>query len=362
MKFFLALLFVLMLVLPDVKAQQEESQSDNLKKAIYFGSCIFNKEGRYWKSSIFDKSSYLHKSYLEQEIDRMLIEGKLDSSVIYDKEALKDLYQTHDTALYQLNDKEKIIYQREVNKLKLEEDSLRTLYYQSLKQKVPTFYKTLDSIEDDKNIVLKQICFAKEDKEILLLLEKFRDIHLQSEQIKKNASFISYIKDKHEKELNSFYQRLKKHETNRTNKLRVIIVCLILILIVSLISYWRIFQKAGKGGWEILIPFYSLTVFLEILKQNRLVNLPFILFIILIVKQIVADVTSRSTPEPIVNIVLWSSIILLNCFLRIILGKVFAKGIGFTIGLVTLPFIFLPILAFGKSKYQIIEEENNFLI
>ena len=34
------------------------------------------------------------------------------------------------------------------------------------------------------------------------------------------------------------------------------------------------------------------------------------------------------------------------------LAKKFNKGVGFTIGLILLPSIFLLILAFGKSKYE----------
>ena len=39
------------------------------------------------------------------------------------------------------------------------------------------------------------------------------------------------------------------------------------------------------------------------------------------------------------------------------LAKKFNKGIGFTIGLILLPTIFLFILAFGKSKYT---KENKY--
>jgi hypothetical protein len=51
---------------------------------------------------------------------------------------------------------------------------------------------------------------------------------------------------------------------------------------------------------------------------------------------------------PFVNIII--AIIVFND-----LAKSFGKGIGFTIGLLFLSFIFLPILAFGKSKYTKIE-------
>jgi hypothetical protein len=34
------------------------------------------------------------------------------------------------------------------------------------------------------------------------------------------------------------------------------------------------------------------------------------------------------------------------------LSKVFGHGIGFTLGLIFLPYIFIPILAFGGSQYR----------
>ena len=44
--------------------------------------------------------------------------------------------------------------------------------------------------------------------------------------------------------------------------------------------------------------------------------------------------------------------IIFSLFLTYRLAKVFGHGIGFTIGLLLLPIIFFPILAFGKSKYE----------
>lgn len=42
---------------------------------------------------------------------------------------------------------------------------------------------------------------------------------------------------------------------------------------------------------------------------------------------------------------------LFSTYLYTMIAKKFSKGIGFTIGLILLPTIFLLILAFGKSKY-----------
>lgn len=96
------------------------------------------------------------------------------------------------------------------------------------------------------------------------------------------------------------------------------------IAILMLISYWKIFTKAGRQGWEAIIPIYNVFIFLKIIQKSAWW---FLLFCI-----------------PLVNIVF--GIMAINE-----LSKRFGKDTGFTIGLLFLPVIFIPILAFGDSKY-----------
>lgn len=96
------------------------------------------------------------------------------------------------------------------------------------------------------------------------------------------------------------------------------------IAILMLISYWKIFTKAGRQGWECIIPIYNIFIFLKIIQKSAWW---FLLFCI-----------------PLVNIVF--GIMAINE-----LSKRFGKDTGFTIGLLFLPVIFIPILAFGDSKY-----------
>lgn len=87
---------------------------------------------------------------------------------------------------------------------------------------------------------------------------------------------------------------------------------------------WRIFVKAGKPGWAAIIPFYNILVELEIVGR------PWWWLLLMFV--------------PVVNVVI-AVIILLD------LAKVFGRGTGFGLGLIFLPFIFIPILAFGSDRY-----------
>ncbi|MFI3301505.1 MAG: DUF5684 domain-containing protein [Candidatus Gastranaerophilales bacterium] len=95
--------------------------------------------------------------------------------------------------------------------------------------------------------------------------------------------------------------------------------------ILSIVGLWIIFEKANRQGWEALIPIHNTVTIIEIAgKPGWWI---FLLFI------------------PIVNIVLY--IMVLNG-----ISKRFEHGVGFTIGLLFLPFVFNLILAFGKSKYN----------
>ena len=99
----------------------------------------------------------------------------------------------------------------------------------------------------------------------------------------------------------------------------------LIVIALCIISLWIIFQKANKPGWAAIIPIYNFIVYLEVVKKPW-----WWLFLMLI---------------PIVNVV-----ILIIVTHRLSLS--FGKGAGFTVGLIFLPFIFYPILAFGNAKYQ----------
>jgi hypothetical protein len=101
----------------------------------------------------------------------------------------------------------------------------------------------------------------------------------------------------------------------------IIYVAVILLLIAAC---WVVFTKAGKPGWAILIPIYNMLVYLQIVGK------PWWWLLLMLI--------------PFVNLVF--AIWVVN-----LLSKSFGHGVGFTLGLLFLSFIFIPILAFGDSKY-----------
>jgi hypothetical protein len=96
------------------------------------------------------------------------------------------------------------------------------------------------------------------------------------------------------------------------------------VVLILIISMWKIFTKAGKPGWAAIVPIYNLIVMLEIACK------PIWWFILMLI--------------PLVNI-----IVIIIVLIEI--AKRFGKGVGFAIGMLILPFIFYPMLAFGDSKY-----------
>lgn len=94
--------------------------------------------------------------------------------------------------------------------------------------------------------------------------------------------------------------------------------------VLILASWWKLFVKYGKKGWESLIAGYNFVIMLEMTEQPIWT---YFLFLI-----------------PFVNIYLVFK-------LAIRLAKVYGKGVGFGVGLILLPIVFFPILAFSKAEY-----------
>ena len=102
------------------------------------------------------------------------------------------------------------------------------------------------------------------------------------------------------------------------------IISLVLCVFV-LVCMWIIFRKANKPGWAAIVPFYNLYVMFEITWGS---GWRFLLMLI-----------------PIYNIIL-------SIQTQVRLARAFGKSGGFAAGLVFLPYIFIPLLAFGKETYQ----------
>ena len=98
----------------------------------------------------------------------------------------------------------------------------------------------------------------------------------------------------------------------------------LVIIVFEIAAVWRIFVKAGDRGWKAIIPIWNTLIVLKIVGR------PWwwiFLYIIPIVWWIVYIIVYYD------------------------LAKSFGKGVGFAVGVILLPFIFVPILGFGSSQY-----------
>ena len=123
--------------------------------------------------------------------------------------------------------------------------------------------------------------------------------------------------------MNDYYDYYTYSSPPTFNPLPTIISLALCVFV--LVCMWIVFRKAGKPGWAAIVPFYNLYVLFDITWGS---GMRFLLLLI-----------------PIYNIVLGIQ----TC---IKLAKAFGKSGGFAAGLVFLPYIFIPLLAFGKETYQ----------
>lgn len=107
----------------------------------------------------------------------------------------------------------------------------------------------------------------------------------------------------------------------------LIIICLVISLFM-LVAKWKVFTKAGQPGIGCIVPIYDLYLMLKIAGKPGwwlwLMFIPFANFVVAIL-------------------------------MMIGLSENFGKGGGFTVGLILLPFIFFPMLAFGSAEYAPVE-------
>jgi ABC-type sulfate transport system permease subunit len=96
------------------------------------------------------------------------------------------------------------------------------------------------------------------------------------------------------------------------------------LAILMIVATWKVFIKAGWPGWAVLIPIYNTYVFLKIAGKPGWWLIWFFIPFLNFIFGIIATVAfSRS----------------------------FGKGAGFVVGLILLPIVFMPILAFGEAQY-----------
>jgi len=105
------------------------------------------------------------------------------------------------------------------------------------------------------------------------------------------------------------------------------------IMVLMIIAKWKVYEKANQPGWAVLIPIYNTLVFLQIVGK------PWWWIFLMII--------------PYVNLIfiIWASNML---------SKSFGKEEAFTVGIVLLPYVFYPIIAFSKDINYLGPAGTNF--
>ena len=107
----------------------------------------------------------------------------------------------------------------------------------------------------------------------------------------------------------------------------LIVIIWLLILacaVMAIIGLWKIFAKAGRNGWESLVPGHNTFVLCEIVgRPTWWVLLTFV---------------------PFANLVIM-------VILSLDIAKVFGKSVGFGVLNIFFPAVMFPILGFGQAQY-----------
>lgn len=101
-------------------------------------------------------------------------------------------------------------------------------------------------------------------------------------------------------------------------------IVMLAFIIFMIAAMWKVFEKAGEPGWAAIIPIYNLYILVKIAGRP---TWWFLLFFVPIVSIIIAFVVAFDV------------------------AKRFGKGAGFAIGMIFLPFVFYPLLAWGDAQY-----------
>lgn len=107
----------------------------------------------------------------------------------------------------------------------------------------------------------------------------------------------------------------------------------LIVMVIMIIAYWKLFTKAGQKGWKSLIPIYNNVILFRIAGLSPWLILGYFASIIPVIGGL--------------------AVLGLTIYLMYKLAVAFGKDRAFTVGLVLLSPIFMMILAFGKSEYQL---------
>lgn len=129
-----------------------------------------------------------------------------------------------------------------------------------------------------------------------------------------------------------------------------------LILIFMIASLWRVYTKCGEPGWACIVPIFNMYAMCRMVKKPEYFKYilgafgGYILGFVLI--------ASGVGLGGIVLAISAIALLVVAIMLYHALSLAFGQGAGFTVGLILLGFIFIPMLAWGNYQY-VLNNDNS---
>ncbi len=151
------------------------------------------------------------------------------------------------------------------------------------------------------------------------------------------SALATYYDDLNDQGLYNSYDTYSDHLTNSSaydvgyffGFMFVFMLPLLVCAVLTIIGMWKVFKKAGKPGWAVLVPIYNIIVMLEIVGRPTWWVFLFFLGII-----------------PFVG---WIGSLVVGIIVANDLAKAFGKDVGYTLLLIFLPFVGYMILGLSKD-------------
>lgn len=126
----------------------------------------------------------------------------------------------------------------------------------------------------------------------------------------------------------------------------------VVVAVTILAGYWQLFVKAGRKGWESLVPGWNLVIFMRIIGRPAW----WVLGLLagpagwVLAQEVVARTGHRYGYALALPGLLVSGYV--HCRVSRDLARSFGRSRRFAWRLILLPFVYLPVLGFGYSEYQ----------
>ncbi len=116
------------------------------------------------------------------------------------------------------------------------------------------------------------------------------------------------------------------------------LIIFLILYIIYVIGLWRLFKKAGKNGWEAIIPYYNTWVYVEISGLNWW-------YFLLIIS---STITSLIGLEELSLLCSLANIVAMF-FCNYNVAKKLHKDTGYAVLMTLFPYIMLPVIGFSNN-------------